>query len=650
MSKNNNKTRKRFLINISLMLVFIMSATFFMVACGDTGDTSTPSYYDGEYGGERDYNIEETGKYLIKNGTTEYKLVQSKKATEREKLAVNELKYFFYIATGIDLEVIEDEGLDYSANSKYISVGDTSLLRQAQITVDKDRLDRSGFIIYTKGLSVFLSGAQDYGTLYSSYEFLSQIFDYEYYAPTAIKIDKDVTDVKLMKYDITDVPDIHFTIANSGNINADKQIASRYRMVRMNDVLSGPNNKNNHNSFLWLPKETYQEDHPDWYSPDGSQLSYSARGNQEEYLLMVEEAFLRMKEFLISQPNAMMVSFGHEDTRTWCTSGDAVAKLEKYGTNAATLIHFLNDLKEKVDIWFESDDGAGYKRDLVIYFLAYHQADKPPAMLSEKGEYVPVDDSVKLRDGVVPYFASFNLYPKSEFVDRLKGWKALSDKVMVWTYETNFTHYLSPYDSFNDIDTFRFVASMKPYLIFPQGQHNQTGSVAGFGELKTYLNSKLSWDASLDMEILIADFFENYYGIAAQPMMDLFNSFRVQFTHSRTELGYSGDRAVLADVLLPSYWPKNILRSWSAKIDEALSAISILQYTDKDSYGLLSRNIYVERVFINYLLLEIYGETELSASEIEVIKGQLRNDIAVAGFTKLSSSAPLTDFTKKWSI
>lgn len=89
------------------------------------------------------------------------------------------MKTFLDLATGSNIQIVTDAGLSYDASKKYISVGDTALVKSAGITVDQKVLTRSGFRIVSKDNSVFLVGGGDFGTLYAAYEFLTQEIGFE---------------------------------------------------------------------------------------------------------------------------------------------------------------------------------------------------------------------------------------------------------------------------------------------------------------------------------------------------------------------------------------------------------------------------------------------------------------------------------------
>ena len=92
--------------------------------------------------------------------------------------------------------------------------------------------------------------------------------------------------------------------------------------------------------------------------------------------------------------------------------------MQKYGTNAAVVVKFVNALRRLIDTGFEKD-GAEYKRDFKLLFFAYHLTNRPPTVYDKKtNTYKPVDSSVKCTPGVGVYFAETVTYFYGHFSKR----------------------------------------------------------------------------------------------------------------------------------------------------------------------------------------------------------------------------------------
>lgn len=648
---------------------------------GDNNNESTkPLDYDvGKTydGGTHIYNVSETSVDFIKNGATDYKIVMPALATKYEQTAVDELVYFFDQATNISLEVLTDSTAKYSTSATYISVGDTDYAKDAGVTAEYDLLKSSGFHIITKGQSVILLGAEGRGSLYAVYEFLSQYFNYEFYADTAIVIDKDVENLKWKEFDITDVPDFEYNLATYGFIRHKEVSTNRYRMVTDEDLMIPVGNewygyKMYHNSFGWLPKE-YQTIngerelvHRKWYSSkedgtlDGTQLCYTAHGDKTEYDAMMAASTEKAKE-LLSDPefaSLNVLTYTHEDNQIWCECETCQQYEDKYGSNAASLIMFLNELKGNIDDWF-AGEGSAYKRDLLLLFFGYHQTNKPPTIYDDTtNTHTPVDSSVVCADGVGVYFAETNgdytqsYYEKNNEViaDNMAGYGVITKDIFFWSYQVNFSRYLTPYNSFDAMqEIYQYAKMCNAVLLFDQGAYNDPGRTTGWTALKAYLSAKLTWDVNADFDQLIDNFFEGYFGPAAAEMRKMFDSFRVRSVYNETYNGYCGRRSIMLDALQTQFWPEALVNEWITCTENALAAIEPLKETDFDRYTSYSSNIRLERLSPLYILVELYS-AKYSKELITEYKKTFYEDAQEMGIQKTGEKAFIRDLYTLWGV
>ena len=113
---------------IAILLVTVMSLG--IVGCKDKkGDDDKDngvfpeSMYDVE--GLHIDNSEETDGSIVKNGSTDYKVLIPQNISSDESFALYELTDIFKRATGISLQTVIDNG-DADFSNKYISLGETS--------------------------------------------------------------------------------------------------------------------------------------------------------------------------------------------------------------------------------------------------------------------------------------------------------------------------------------------------------------------------------------------------------------------------------------------------------------------------------------------------------------------------------------------
>ena len=135
------------------------------------GENSAVKEEQGKARGMHERTVSETDVTLAKNGNTDYVVVIAENEQDEEVLfAVDELRQNFFKATGAMLEEKTDAEVSYSTASTILSIGETSLLQDAGVTYDKNELGPSGYVVQTKGNSVFMVGTTGNGSLYAVFQ------------------------------------------------------------------------------------------------------------------------------------------------------------------------------------------------------------------------------------------------------------------------------------------------------------------------------------------------------------------------------------------------------------------------------------------------------------------------------------------------
>lgn len=615
-----------------------------------TGKVPTEEVYNGTH----IFDISETSNYLLKNGKTDYKIVVPEHCGTYVLQAKTEFVYLFKEATGVTIPSITDAELTaHTAEGKYISIGRTKLLETSGVEVDYAKLGRDGGRIQTKDNSIYIVGGLDKGTLYTVYTFMQLAFNFEQYYINCYEIDRGINNIKLMNYNVTDIPDIAIRTNDSGllwekSTDYDEDNAP-YRLKmgtkiwdRIFPIHREMGNRDSeslqvHNSFMFLPPDIYQEEHNEWYGNNGSgmmnQLCYTAHGNEVEFELMVAECAKKIEQSLVwyspeEYPEYNVATLTMEDNPNLCTCDKCSELKNYYGTSAAAATIFINRVAELVDEWMQDPANAAYKRDdFHLIFFAYMNMSQAPAKYNEaKGVWEPIDDKVKFRDNVGLYFAPINdLAYEMDFFDEINdsgrdtfdAWNAISDFTYYWTYATNFYYYNYIFDSFNFYsgEFYAFLANRSGEYIFAQQQHDQTGTHTAWHNLKFYLNAKLSWNSSLNEETLIDNWFNAMYKEAAPVMKDLFYKERGWAKYVYDKYDMITCATVFNKVEERKFWPYSVLKSWVMQCEEAMSMLSGYQTSDPELYEDLYERVYAEWIFPAYAILKLYDNGTMTQVE-----------------------------------
>lgn len=640
---------------------------------GDTENkaenTVTPTAF-GEVEGEmHDYKMTESGKYIVKDGKTDYKILIPEGMADNDFIssAVSDLRLLFSEATGgLELEVVEDSA--ELTGGKFLAIHSTKLASAESIGATYDVLGMGGFRIKTVNDSVIMCGATAEASMYAVYSFLEVALGFEQFYTDFYALDKNVRNLKLMNYDVTDVPDFEYRIQSSGWIRYNDQNRKRMRWTEERSwiIPADDNNMTWHNTFVYLPPDTYKEEHPEWYSePKANQLCYTAHGDEESRAEMLDIVAARIIELFSMEKykDYRHISVSIEDNQNCCTCPTCAAEKEKYGADSAVIVKFCNDVAKRVSAWMETEEGKPYARDFRILFFAYHATNAAPAKYDETLEkYVPIDDSVVCDPHVAVYFAETNGDYTANFHDEgtantqigknMQGWGALSKEIYFWSYSTNFSHFLTPYNSFDTVqDILKFAKKENAMFIMIQDQWIQQAAQTGFGIFKNWLHSKLEWNVNADVEALTDEFFDGYFMDASATMRQVYDEYRVWAKHQTEELGYNGYRSVYFNPLKTELWPQRMLERWISMIDSAQEEISHYKSTDAALYNQLVDHMAIEGLAFRYLLVTLYADS-YEPDTLTSIKKTFATDVSRIGMNLVASTSQksIQSLLTQWGV
>ena len=564
-------------------------------------------------------------------------------------MAAEDLQKFFYEATGITLSVIPDTQIgELSSNIRYFSVGNTFLLSEAGIGLDEYDLGDNGYILKTylseASSVVFMAGQDGYGTLYAVQDFLNELFDYEIYAVYAqggdyvganytgeYFIETNVSNKAFFNLEKTVVPDIDYLISSYYAVQYDKvglgetqaDLAEKqawatrmgYRIT--NEILAYSEViPTIHNLVDFVPYATYSTTNPEWYS---NYYNSSISASKVQLCLSNEMMYTQVllptiKNLILANPDKEYVSLTQEDYQnTWCTCSLCLNDKQLYGTNSGNYLKFINKVANDVQIWLGTIETS---RNVNIVAFAYYDTAEAPVVKDASGTYLPIDQSVELEDNVVIYWVAarsgesldwskpINHTSNYSYYESLMKWSALTDKLMIWSYDNTFVNYMAFFNTFDSLQENMQVFSSfgAEYLMNQGGWNNRFGG--GFTDLKIYLTSKLRWDTEANYDLLVDDFFLNYYKDSAVPMQALYNKLLLNI-RSFSGKGYSGAKE--QNVLRRSFYSRAFLTECDALIAAAYESIKCYEDSNPTLYNTLYNRILREDLNIRYAWIMLYG-------------------------------------------
>lgn len=646
---------KKNILKKSIALTLSLAMITGLCACGNDeaeknisvkGDTASVMDYE-----KPKAEVKYTDFDFIKDGKSEYKILVPAKPTENEQFAADELQYFVKEATGCKLEIVKEGSKTPSA---YISVGATKASDKAGIKPDYTELKTNGYILKTVEQNCYITGSKDYGTRNGIYGFLERAFDYEYYAEDCINL-KESQNEKLADFDIKDIPDYEWRTANNGELIFDATKTYRMRMNQTEEIYVLGHLC--HCSFTLVSPNTYDyksKEYKDWFSETinaksglPSQLCYS---NED-----MQEVFIKNLVDTVVKSDCPVMLMGMEDNVEWCTCKKCTASKEKYGTNSAVVVKVINKAQKAVNDWFKKNKPGEEPTRLIMF--AYYETEKPPVKYNEETKtYEAIDDSVKLNETSGIMYAPINAIYSKKFEDdvnasvqsNIEGWAALTDKIHIWIYSLLTSNGLLLNDTFEVLpDNYRYLLSNNAVSIIDQTDSYQENCNTGWARAQQYVQSKVQWDTTLNMEDLLKDFFKNYFGEAADTMYKLFIEQREWFTNIYNNLGASGK--ISDDLVDVSYWKYAQLKAYLAKIDKAYEDIASLKATDEKKYEQIYDRIALESMQFRYIMLMLYPN-EYDEQELQTMKTAFKMDFERFGLISYAEGCDMSDIWSKWGI
>ncbi len=643
--------------------------------------------------------VTEVNRPFVVNGESDYIIVVGKKNDAAEK-AAKFLANQVGAATGAYLSVeLEAESaksnLTWTADKKYIAIDCENMENTANVTWHNETEDidlgYSGYMMRTVGNTVFMKVNSDYGYQMVVLSFLREVLGYEWFGDDTISYSK--SGATLPDLDIVEKPDFDLSFSSSLWTSASKY-ASGLSDV---NVFVAPEGQYVHNSYIYLPPETYAEEHPEWYSDEWAnyhdgwrpgQLCYTAHGDKEEYDLMLQTAVASMLEYLANEPECCTITFTQQDTQAVCSCATCTAAANEFTSISSTLVMFVNDLEDLLRAELEKIAQAnGTKtREITVLFFAYQKTVYAPVAGSSAENYqleVNADNKVTAADGTVyelPYHKTYpngivcneNVgcyyapigarYNQSLYADttastgarvELEKWGKLTDHIYVWTYDTNFTHYLFPYNSYeNIVDTARCLKENNTDLYFAQTQDWRNGSIPCFGALKRYIVSSVRYNVNMNYEEAVDKFFANYFQDAAEPMRKYFDKLTAYLEY--LEMAYpSTFTGSIYDAFVneSKYWSFALMNDYLSLCDEAYAAIEKYKSSDPEKYELLAKHITLETIFPRFVICDYYGGM-YATSEIQAMRQAFCTDCKALGINKYGENDAylMTVYYDKWGV
>lgn len=256
-----------------------------------------------------------------------------------------------------------------------------------------------------------------------------------------------------------------------------------------------------------LPPDQYFDSHPEYYSEINGQ-----RVREKTQLCLsnpkvLELVTAQVLEELRKQPNTTLFSVSQDDNYNGCTCEKCRAVDREEGSMAGSMIRFVNAVAEAIEPEFP---------DVVIDTLAYQYTRKPPKLSRPRHNVSVRLCSIEccfvhpLRDCRNDDPDAPNIDLSQPFAEDLIGWGKICNRLYIWDYVTNFSHFWMPHPNFHVlVDNVRFFAENGVKGVFEQGCASQGGGE--FTGLRSYILSKALWNPNFDENLAIDEYLTGVY-------------------------------------------------------------------------------------------------------------------------------------------
>jgi hypothetical protein len=511
---------------------------------------------------------------LVKNSQPNATIIIAPDSTKSAQLAALELQYHIQKITGACLPITDtvtkvngikilvgesqttrDLGLNNSdfKNQEYLVKVKDNLI----ILMGKDKLD-SGKVDY-KNAKTFPNMFDEIGTCYAVYDFLEKL-GVRWYLPTDVGItftpsmDLNIDDVEVrrtpyMKYrEVVNTPYSKNLITDS--INSGKKIIPLSKretdLFKLRQRLGGKRITINHSLYTYYKR--FLESHPEWfakgYEGKPPQLCYS---NPDVLQQVVKDA----RDFFDGKVEASTVlsnvprGFKSDvfpvfpmDNSSWCKCEACQTQLKKEPTHGKG--QFSNNRASDYIFGFVNKVAKKLRKthpDKYIGAGTYAQFCYPP-------------EKIKLEPNIITAHCFHNRMIYAKHIQEndniiLDAWKKAYPNTpkIIWMYYC-FPTLTATYQQFRCFPGF-FANHVKNYMsrysdagvsgIFIEPSYMGRPSRNGIlmDQLEIYINWKLADNPILDADVLFNEFFDRYYGKAAEPMRQFYLMVEKIFCNSR---------------------------------------------------------------------------------------------------------------------
>ncbi|MBQ9784990.1 MAG: DUF4838 domain-containing protein [Clostridia bacterium] len=447
---------------------------------------------------------------VIQNGKSLYHIVGANLSDSCERYAASQLQHYLYECTGTFIPYFSDR---CPRRTPEILIGADTRDGHAFVTdAELDALGEEGFLIRTlENGDILITGKSSRGTLYGVYEFLRRFCGFRAFTKDVERI-HHMDEVVLPPTELLQKPafeyrDAYFRFAFDGAFCAKNRLNTTLGDI---SAEKGGSFKffNCHHSFDDLvPPKRYFDAHPEYFAEwNGARTPLQPCLSHPDVLRIATE---QVKAWIAEHPECRVFSVAQNDKIVWCQCPDCRrADEEEGGTPAGSIIRFVNHIAKEIE---------REHPQVLIHTFAYQYSRRAPHLTRPHRNVIVRLCNIECEwgDSMETVAARDTAGKCAEFLDNIREWSQICNRLYIWDYAVNFHNYLQPFPNFYTMaENIRFYKAHGVRGVLEQGNFSYGGGAA-MDDLKVYLISHLLWDTDADVQTLIDEFTEGVYGRGA---------------------------------------------------------------------------------------------------------------------------------------
>lgn len=420
--------------------------------------------------------------------------------------AAGRLEYYLEKITGRDITVVNSSQPEAEFE---ITVGNTG-----RDEADLEDFEDGGYVITSDENRVVLRGAGNKGTINAVYAFLEKYCGCHWYesevivAPenASLTVPYGINDeyhpfFEYTETDTTSSRDLEFSLANGltggvyRNFSTEQGSEVGYVGSFAHTLVT-----------FYCKPETYFESHPEYFAYHKGQRVQKqlCLTNPDVADVVVGEVLALLEKEHDPSATIQIVSLTQHDNQEYCECERCAALDSANGSHSGTMLTFVNTVAERVK-------AAGDYDNVVFDTFAYQYTRKAPSKVVPREDVIVRLCSIECCFGHTLDDAKCE--KNKEFMYDLEQWGKICNRIYIWDYVNNYAQTICIFPNFGVMQrNVQIFYENNAKGLYEEGNYYIANSDGEFGEMRTYLLSKLMQNPYCDYSAEMNGYLEAVYG------------------------------------------------------------------------------------------------------------------------------------------